>query len=431
MLIATAILIPRISAQGEYTQKKEFSIPESDERTCYFGGSLAVNEKYIFIGSKSSTVDGVQSAGKVFVYDYNGNQQIIEPSNLLPNYKFGTTVFTGNKKIIISEIEFKEGKGPGLGAVYLYDLDLNLITKIDQPDVSETAMYGISSVILSDRIIITEPDANTELTPLSGRVHEYNHNGDLILTIPSPRHKPFAGYGHRVVADQDIIVVTELYGTFWDQNFLDGTIHVYDHSWNEIATLHPESHDIRNNLGYASAINDDYIFIGDRTAEVDGNDRAGIVYMYDKQGEFIKTIQSPTPVTGALFANCLAVHDNVLVIGAPDENSGKPYSGKMYVYNIENESFSELIPVEPVYQGRFGQNLAIYENNLIVNEPGTEKVYHYTTDVTHATDSQPEPESTKVLEPNPEEESTVIPGFPIYAIIIGLVLFSLFFYQRI
>ena len=240
--------------------------------------------------------------------------------------------------------------------------------------------FGLSTVILSDRLIISEPKADTEIEKWAGKVHLYDKSGNLIQTKVSPDPKTTGNFGFRVVADEDIIVVSELVGNIEMQEFKTGSVYVFDNEFGLQATLSPPNPDELNYFGYSLGLSDDFIFVGDRQATAGGQERAGVIYVYDRVGELQFTIESRNPSTGSYFGESMAVEEDILVVGEPYFDHETVDTGKIYVYKKTGGDYileDEIVPSEPTAKGWFGKTVSLSDGKIIVGETGTENVFVY------------------------------------------------------
>ena len=419
-----------IHAENGYGLKKILEYPEGGSDT-KFGGSVTINDEYIFIGVEDAKVGELIQAGKVCQFDLNGEYiKTLESEEPVQQDKFGWAVFTGHDKLLVTESE-KSQIGNRRGQSYLYSSDGSLIKVIDSPLNDTAALFGHTISILPDKFIVGAPWALTEHGASAGRLHVFDETGALLDTFFSPNPTAGGGYGFRIVADEEIIVVTEMHATGPREKSLNnGIVYIFDSDWELLHTINSSTTD-RNNFGYTLALNDEYLFIGDKYSTVGEVERAGNVFVYSKEGELVNTIEPESPVAGAYFSESIAVQDDIIVIGEPWSDEGMVDSGKVYVYQTDGTLIAELVSPEPTAKGFFGESVAIHGDDIIIGEYGADKAYIFskgaTGEVVTETEEETIAEETTTTE---DKQGNGIPGFPLPVILLGLASITLILMNR-
>ncbi|NQT08843.1 hypothetical protein HQ586_07185, partial [Candidatus Bathyarchaeota archaeon] len=124
-----------------------------------------------------------------------------------------------------------------------------------------------------------------------------------------------------------------------------------------------------SNFGISIATGDEFIVVGESTAETDGKANAGAAHIYDVEGTHITTLKSPDPYETASFGVSLTAHGDLIVVGEPG-----PYgrdgniTGKAYVYDSTGKLLHTL--EQPQRRlGNYGLDVAISGTAIIVGEP--------------------------------------------------------------
>ena len=422
-------LLYYVQAEPEYGLKKILVNPEDDSDTD-FGCSVAVNDEYVFIGAIRAAVGELIQAGEVCQFDLNGEHiKSFQSEEPVQQDKFGWAIFAGHDKLLVTESE-ESYIGASTGQSYLYSSDGSIIKVIDSPIQDKNTYFGYSTAILPDKFIVGSPFAGTEEVAFAGRVHVFDETGNLLDTMSSPNPAVAGGYGFRVVADEDLIVVTEMHSVLPEMQLIKGIVYVYDSDWELLHTL-TGSNPEKNNFGYTLALSDEYIFIGDKTSTTDDVERAGKVYVYNRQGELVDSIEPTNPVSGSYFSECMAIYDDILIIGEPWSDEGMVDAGKVYVYQTDGTLLAELVSPEPTIRGLFGESVAIYGDDIIVGEYGANKAYIFSKgasgEVETETTEETVSEETTTTE---EKQDNAIPGYPLPVIILGIASVTLILMYR-
>jgi hypothetical protein len=171
----------------------------------FYGASVAVGSGRIVVGSYQDD----DSAGSVYVYDLDGNllTKLTAYDRDVFDY-YGYSVSVGNGRIVIGA-QNDNDKGTDSGSAYVYDLDGNLITKLTAYDGAYNSYYGNSVAVGSGRIVIGayQSDNISEGYTNCGAIYIYDLNGNLITKKYNNILQNNNNFGNQVVVGQGRIVV--------------------------------------------------------------------------------------------------------------------------------------------------------------------------------------------------------------------------------
>ncbi len=86
-------------------------------------------------------------------------------------------------------------------------------------------------------------------------------------------------------------------------------------------------------FGWSVAISSDYVAVGSIGDTVDSVSNAGAVHLYDANtGDFVRTIPNPDPQSGDEFGYAVAVSGDLVLVGAPTDNSDGAHIGGAYLF---------------------------------------------------------------------------------------------------
>ena len=153
----------------------------------FFGWSVAANDKIIVVGSDEDDSSGVEGSGTVFVFDSSTGDLLhtLYSPQLESNGEFGRSVgLTPQGDILVGAWGTTVNGVDGAGHVYLFDGATGaMLLDIPNPEPSEFAQFGWSVDALADRIIIGAMSANTSLNgeflPATGAVY-------VFMLVPEP-----------------------------------------------------------------------------------------------------------------------------------------------------------------------------------------------------------------------------------------------------
>lgn len=135
-------------------------------------GKIAVSDldKRVYVTGISSYNSGRPPGSDVAT---NTWKEIRSPDNIIGTSAFGAQIQIGCGRIVIGDWQYDTpGGSSNVGRMYIYDLNGNLIRKVDSPYQSNSAYFGYSVAIGSGRIVATCNGSKTMAI--------YNLDGDLI-----------------------------------------------------------------------------------------------------------------------------------------------------------------------------------------------------------------------------------------------------------
>jgi hypothetical protein len=153
-----------------YSYSKENSIwtfdkkylPEPNSELLAYGGSIAMNDDHVFIGTADNFY--YDKPGKVYIYKYptpsvDPPYQIIESGDNYSNDRFGTSVFAKGDTLLVGAIS-DTVKNSKSGAVYFFVNEGGMWKKkykIFPSDEQDARWFGIVSIITDEKIIVGAP----------------------------------------------------------------------------------------------------------------------------------------------------------------------------------------------------------------------------------------------------------------------------------
>jgi hypothetical protein len=234
------------------------------------------------------------------------------------------------------------------------------IFTLESPEPENHAWYGYQVKICGDIIAVTEPNADVDDFADAGKVYLYDLDGTLLSTLQSPTPGPTAIFGDRFDIHQNILIVKE-YADFYN---LDDAGRAYAFSTNGTYKYTLESPEPRKGGYYGTpGIYEDIIAVHE-------NRDQGVVYLYNKEGEYLKTVVSPTPLTSGDFGRIIEVSETLVFIGEVGKPSaGLPVgTGTVYVFNHDGEHIKTIKAPVPEDQALFGSSISVSGNNIVIGE---------------------------------------------------------------
>jgi hypothetical protein len=186
----------------------------------------------------------------------------------------------------------------------------------------------------------------------AGAVYVFGLNGILIDTIANPTAGSSTSFGRTAAAvGNDRIVVGSPFNGGSGSAYLFTTNGVLVNAFPRPATAHAFGESV-------AALGSDRVLIGS-TSDSFGPLAAGVVYLFRTNGALITMLTNPVPTFRAGFGQSISVlSNNRLLIGAPSDASGVPYSGAAYLMDTNGALIAAFKSPVPSYQEGFGAAVA-------------------------------------------------------------------------
>jgi outer membrane protein assembly factor BamB len=148
-----------------------------------FGDSLAANEQFIVVGAINEDASGVANSGAVYVFrsDTGALVNTLYSPVLESSADFGRSLaITAEGTVLVGAWNTTVNGIDGAGHVYLFDgVTGSLLLDIPNPDPTEFSAFGWSVAALDDRIVVGARSANSDGLSFVGSVY-------VIEGIPEP-----------------------------------------------------------------------------------------------------------------------------------------------------------------------------------------------------------------------------------------------------
>jgi plastocyanin len=373
-----------IKAEEEYHIAAILQSPEP-KSLAKFGYSLAVSEDLIVVGEHLAKVEGYASAGKAYIFDLDGNLKATLHSPIPQRTgQFGWWVAISGDIVVIGEI-FAEVEGKFYaGKAHIFDSEGNLQATLQSPEPLSVGCFGINVVIIEEAVLVSDI-SYLEETPRAGKVYIFDLDGNLKTTLQSPDPYSFdwanfessdpyydswgydGNFGFSTDGSGDIIVVGEPF-TLVEDKIGAGKAFIFDSDGNLLKTLQsPEPQEL-SGFGYRVAVKEDIVVVSEYYAEVEGHIRAGKAYIFDLDGNLLAALQSPEPEENALFGTSVATNGENVIVGVPLGDVVDINEGNAYVFDLDGNLLATLQSVEPKEDAEFGYPVRVEGDIIVVGE---------------------------------------------------------------
>ena len=233
-------------------------------------------------------------------------------------------------------------------------------------------LFGLCVSLTPDYVIVGAPRGKGALRRSVGSVTVFDRNtGESRQVIVSPNQSA-AAFGHAVAARDGLVAVGDP-GASTMTDFEVGEVHLVDATTGEVLRTFVSPYaENRNADGFGHAVT----FLGSIlavSAPLGGTDPVdhGQVFLFDwESGRLKRTLVSPDPQTNEYFGWALASDAELLVVGALGRGSTQPEAGVVYLYTKTGEFLRTLQAPEPGKGDHFGEAVALLPEHVIVGAPG-------------------------------------------------------------
>lgn len=269
---------------------------------------------------------------------YEDNNQADNKGRRLNGYAVSCAI--GENRIVIgSPYGYKAGAGlatntasfDGAGSFHIYDLELNHIRVVPNPDPSGQSdpgdHFGMAIAIGDGRIVVGAPNYNTNGSDPKGAIFIFDLDGSLIKKVINPTASDTGGnFGNSVAVGSGRIVVG---------NYKSSRVHVYDLNGTSISSENSAG----TYRGFSVAAGDGRILSSSKYENSGALAENGSVRVFDTNLNLITTIQPPGDIVDSdRFGETIAMDNGIIAISAPGKDTaGSTDAGKIYLYSTPKQ----------------------------------------------------------------------------------------------
>ncbi len=275
----------------------------------------------------------------------------------------GTSVATNGNIILAGSNYYTVGEATGCGGVFVLDAQCNLLYILTAPDLEEDDHFGCSVAISDNRIVVgafgdDDDDSN------SGAVYVFDISGEFIVKLKAnvALSGPYLARFHGTIAvsNNRILVGDSSYDSS------DGAAYLYDINGNLIKTIQPNNIAADDGFGYRVALSDNRMVVSSPYSDI-GATSAGSAYIFDIDGNELAMIQALNLNTDDRFGYGVAVSNNRVVVGAYEEDTTQTEGGVAYIYDIAGNFISRVVSSDPGAYGHFGEVMCANDTHIVIS----------------------------------------------------------------
>lgn len=329
-----------------------------------FGGhavAASSDGNTVLIGAPWDSVNGVQDAGKAFLYTFSNGAWTIthtfdDPDVTAPDI-FGSAVALSTDGTI-ALIGTRGGSADNLlGKAYLYALINGTWVQthvFDNPDPTNSSTFGTSGVALSgdgNTVLVADTGTGVSFSD-EGEVYVFTQNNgswSLVASIPDPnaQHEDNFGSSLAINSTGTVFLVSSAYG--------EGRVYLYVMNGAAWALSHEFEPplplvSVGGRFGISgAAISDDglTVLIGDTGSWANDEAWAGNVYVYDFDGSswsLVQTINDPDGKQSDGFGSPVLLSNDgtTAFVGSDATVGGQALAGKAYLFSTVGGEFTQV-----------------------------------------------------------------------------------------
>ncbi|GAB5380008.1 MAG: hypothetical protein Alis3KO_15520 [Aliiglaciecola sp.] len=120
-------------------------------------------------------------------------------------------------------------------------------------------------------------------------------------------------------------------------------------------------------FGYSVALHGDFILVGAKTDESNGDDIGQVHLFSASTGKLVRTLDDPTPTGGDFFGSSVALNDEYIIVGASGDKASGLNSGQVHVFRtITGQLVNTLSSPAPNSGDLFGVSVDVFNDKLII-----------------------------------------------------------------
>ena len=308
----------------------------------YFGYSASISEDKIVVGAFGDDDKGSDS-GSAYIFEKNQNgiweevQKITASDGRSYDY-FGYSVSISENTIIVGA--YRDG------SAYIFEKNQNGIweevQKITASDGGSYDYFGYSASISEDVIVVGAiHDDDKGSNSGSAYIFEKNQNGiwEEVQKITASDGGSYDYFGYSASISEDVIVVGAIHDD--DKGSNSGSAYIFEKNqngiWEEVQKITASDGASNDYFGYSASISEDKIVVGAFGDDDKGSD-SGSAYIFEKNQngiwEEVQKIRTNDGASGDYFGYSVSISEDVIVVGAIDDDDKGSDSGSAYIFEI-------------------------------------------------------------------------------------------------
>ena len=335
---------------GTWTQIQKLTIDDGAPMIC-FGRSVTINGSYAIVGTPNDNILGSNS-GSAYMYRKGADDSWTEECRILPtgavsdltDRRFGKSVALSSGFAVILSSSTVTG--------FIHIPVLDRMNRFFADEGEQNVEFGSSVSISGDYAIVGAHDDNVA-GMCSGSASIFkNESGNWIkmqkLIAGDPKEFVYFGWSVAISGDYALVGCPLDFG----DGHATGSAYVFKRegeTWTQKQKLSTGGLETNDHFGGSVSISGDYVLIS-ATGDDDKGTDSGAVYIFKREGETWALKQKLAPdAFGAndMFGCSVSTNGIYTVVGAPYDDDTGTYSGAVYIFKRENETWTQKQKLTP------------------------------------------------------------------------------------
>jgi hypothetical protein len=340
----TAVLSVSLPGPSASTQQNE-SAPWAE-----FGVSVAATADTIFVAA-SPIRDGARGPGAVHVFQHRpsgwGQVDVLSVPEAVAQDLFGISMAAGDDTLVVGA-QFADEKGEDSGLAYVFERSngrWNRVAVLRAADAASGDQFGLMVSLSGETIVVGSRLADVP-PPDAGAAYIFaRHNGtwQQIGKLTASDAAPGDLFGRASIDANAMVVSADLND---DRGANAGKAYAFQHRdgrWVEVAKLTASDGTAGDEFGLSLALKGDVAVFGAIGADGQRDD-AGAAYVFERRdGKWTQAarLTASGATTHQAFGSSVAVGDDTIVVGAPNDGGAGEGAGAAYVFEHKASGWTQ------------------------------------------------------------------------------------------
>ena len=332
----------------------------------FFGFDVGLSNDTVLISAYSDNTGDVNS-GTAYLFDAASGSLVHTLNNPAPELadNFGYSVAIEGDTVLVGAYRDNAGANDA-GTVYEFSAASGILARtISNPDPQAFDFFGVDVAVAGASIVVGARGDDTSVEDAGAAYFFEQTTGNLTTTFFTPTPSSYDFFGQAVAVSGDLIAVGT---TLDDTGAIDtGSVQVYESQAQTLRlTIANPTPDSGDNFGGAVAMSSEILVVGAPRDDTSGAD-SGIAYVFNaSSGALLHTLANPTPAIGDNFGTSVTIDGSLVVVGAPGDDTGATNSGSVYVFDAGNGVYlGEIANPSPNDFDAFGAAIDISGDLLV------------------------------------------------------------------
>ena len=365
--------------EGTFWKQSEQLVASNGKRDDQFGAAVDIGEDFLIVGAPSHSVGGPDSGvSYIFGLDENGWTQrgiLVDEDTAIDDRFGGAVSISGNTAIVGAQENDDSGSNAGTAYVFVrHGTDWALQAKLSANKATLGDLFGCA-VSISGDIALIGACGDDDNGPSAGAAYIFIRQGISWIQeakLIADDTRMFDHFGASVAIDG----TTAIIGAFGGDNAGEdsGAAYIFmsnGNGWTQQAKLTGDDSITKDLFGFSVSISGDTGIVGAHQNDAAGPN-SGAAYVFTRNEtrwtQQIKLHPKDAGI-GDEFGFAVAIHDNLLIVGARKDDHAEIDAGSAYVFiRSDGDWFQDekFIADDAGLGDEFGAAVAINGNRVLV-----------------------------------------------------------------